>query len=182
LSQVLFRSGVLAAALAACGQPKWVPPDQQCPAEMRPVWLANPHYSMCVATSFRTRDLRKWVRERAGGPTDVLTVQADAAQTQVDLTGGWPPHLRAADSLKANQRVVTRSDTTGLVVSHTELLASGPGDTTSTISFVSGIRTADGQYMIASGESASAATLDTLLLMFRTVTRAKAPDPNRRSQ
>ena len=179
MTQALIRSGVLLAVMAACGQPEWVAPDQQCPGELRPVWTANPNYSMCVVTSFQTRDLRTWTRGNAGNPRDVLTVQADVAQTQIDLTGGWPPRLTASDAVRA-ERAISRIDSSAGIISQTELRTRADGDATTPLTFVSGIRAADGRYMLASGQAANAATLDTLLMMFRTVRRTQAPDPNLR--
>jgi hypothetical protein len=176
MTQLLTPSSMLLAALVACGQSKWIAPDQLCPGELRPVWMANPNYSMCVVTSFRTRDLRTWTRERDGNQSDVLTVHTDVAQAQIDLTGGWPPHVAAGNAALA-ESVTSRTDSSTGIVSHTEVLERPGGDGTVHLSFVSATK-ADGRYMLASGQAANAAALDTLLIMFRTVRRAQTPNPN----
>jgi hypothetical protein len=189
MTKWLLKSTFLIAAVCACraGEPKWTPPDRQCPGALRPVWMADPNYSMCVVTSFRTHDLRTWERERPGTVRDVLTVDADVSQAQVDLTGGWPPHLAMPKAPHANDKlevdtVVIPADTIAGGHQYTEVgRRSGiAASNASTLEFVSGIRTGDGRYVIARGQSVSAATVDTLLLMFRTVMRSKTPDPNPR--
>jgi hypothetical protein len=182
MTNALLRWSLLAAAMAACGKAKWIPPGRQCPGELRPVWMANPNYSMCVVTSFRTHDLRTWVRARPGSPSDTLTVQADVSKMQMDLTGGWPPRLVPLEGQSRGNSDSIRTDTIAGALSYTETRReSGKvARNIPIISFVSGIKTSDGRYLVASGETASRATLDTLLLMFRSVSRAQSPDPNRR--
>jgi hypothetical protein len=134
--------------------------------------MADPHYSICVVTSFRTRDLRTWARERTGSSQDEITIQVDGSQTQLALTGGWPPPL---DTLENVPGTIFRVDTAAGSIAYTAI-----GSDAAIKRFASGIKTKDGRYMVARGGSTSIATLDTLLLMFRTVMRSPIPDPNRR--
>jgi hypothetical protein len=179
--------GALLAAVAACSadRPRWIAPDRPCPGALRPVWTADPNYTICVATSFRTHDLRTWRREGPGGPPDVLAVQVGVSRAQIDLTGGWPPGLGAPSGhgTAAEAAVVAvRTDTVAGGIARTEIgrRADLAPAMTAVPSFVAGLRTPDGRYVVADGQSTNPATLDTLMLMFRTLARSPVPDPNRR--
>ncbi|HYD51093.1 MAG TPA: hypothetical protein VEA99_00645 [Gemmatimonadaceae bacterium] len=137
-------------------------------------------------TSFRTRDLRTWRRERPGSPDDVFTVLVGVGPAQIALTGGWPPRLLVPSGSGTNAAaagtVITRTDTVAGGIAQTEV-GGRPGAASGgapILRFVSGLRTPDGRHVIADGLSASSATLDTLLLMFGTLARSPVPDPNRR--
>ena len=160
------------ASLLACSEQRWQPPERQCPGELKPVWMADPNHSMCVVTSFRTRDLRTWTRARTGSSQDEITIQVDVSQTQLALTGGWPPRL---DTLEKVPGTISHVDTVAGSIAYTAI-----GGDSAIKRFATGIQTTEGRYMVARGQSASIATVDTLLLMFRTVMRSPIPDPNRR--
>jgi len=165
----------LVVGLAGCAaeQARWTPPARSCPGALRPVWVADSSLTICVVTSFRTHDLQTWHRDREGSVPDLFEIRATIPQTLSVLTGGWPPTLAGAPAGAGRagagaDRVSVREDTVAGHLARTEIGVRTDGSGQRTYAFISGWSVGDSLRGVAQGQSASRATLDTLLLMMRT--------------
>lgn len=176
-ARVWLKSGKVASTLALCvlragcadERSQWVPPDRECPGALKPVWIADSSLTICVVTSFRTHDLRTWTRTVENTMSDVFEVRTDMSTTEAALTGGWPPTLRAVSGNRVLPESMTlRTDTIAGTPAHTEIgLLANTIEGQRISAFVSGWITNDAHRVVVHGQSASRATLDTMLLMLR---------------
>lgn len=165
----------LVVGLGGCAaeEARWTPPARSCPGALRPVWVADSSLTICVVTSFRTHDLQTWHRAREGSVPDLFEIRATVSPALAMLTGGWPPTLAGATAEAGGtragaDRVAVREDTVAGHLARTEIGVRTDGRGQRTFAFVAGWSVGDSLRGLAEGESASRATLDTLLLMMRT--------------
>jgi hypothetical protein len=180
----MVRVPFLAAAmclLASCSERhRWIPPDRDCPSVLRPVWVADSSLTICVLTSFRTRDLQTWTRGDGLIPQDSFDIRTTVGITESALTGGWPSSLKTSSSCAtcpAVDSIEVHADTIAGSAAHTEVgrVASAPGGTSRSYAFVSSWILDEAHRVVARGHASTRPTLDTLLMILRSAERWTAP-------
>ena len=175
-------SSVLALLLAECsrGRPVAVVPD--CPSSWRAAWSSDSTTSLCIPPDFVVAGVSAWGRPGVGTSfLDFLSVELLSwPRDSMSLGGQWPPHIASganclADCATADSLTV-HVDTIAGREGRTEVgLAPGgePGFRRKPVLEASWI-VRDSVRGWAQGWTRSAATLDTLRAMLRTVRFAKA--------